>query len=249
MKNITIEICCGSPMDAILAEEAGADRVELNASLEAGGLTPSYGAFFETIESVKIPVVCMVRPRAGGFCYSESELAVMLRDAEFFVKNGAAGVAFGALLPDGSADLDFCRRLVRAIGGGQAVFHRAFDSTTSDALAMTAGLADAGVARILTSGRRTDALTGAGLIAECAASCPQIEFLPGGGVRSFNAAEIIKITGCKQLHFSCHRYLGEPCAARNTELSFDCSAPKVPCSYGIIDREKLTGEIRKIKAV
>lgn len=250
MNKITIEVCCGSAEDAVLAQAAGADRVELNASLESGGLTPSYGEFFEAIERLSIPVICMVRPRAGGFCYSESELAVMLRDAEFFAKNGAAGVAFGALLPDGSANIDFCRRIVAAVGGKQTVFHRAFDSTLADACQMTCALADAGITRVLTSGREPCALSGAALIAECARrSDNRIEFLPGGGVRSHNAADIIAATGCRQLHFSCQRMLEEEATSLNDALCFDCSAPKFRGAHGIVDSERLTSEINNIKDI
>ncbi|MEM8680575.1 MAG: copper homeostasis protein CutC, partial [Planctomycetota bacterium] len=36
-----LEICCSSREDAIHAEDGGADRIELCAGWELGGLTPS----------------------------------------------------------------------------------------------------------------------------------------------------------------------------------------------------------------
>ena len=36
-----VEICCGSFADALSAEKGGAHRIELNAALPLGGLTPS----------------------------------------------------------------------------------------------------------------------------------------------------------------------------------------------------------------
>ena len=47
------EVCCGSLDDAILAEEAGADRIELNSCLQQGGLTPSLGTLIEIKKSLK----------------------------------------------------------------------------------------------------------------------------------------------------------------------------------------------------
>lgn len=46
MKRI-LEICCGSYNDALSADRAGADRIELNCALNLGGLTPSFGTFLK----------------------------------------------------------------------------------------------------------------------------------------------------------------------------------------------------------
>lgn len=77
--NILIEVCCGSVDDAVAAQAGGADRIELNSTLFLGGLTPSLGCFVETKKRLNIPVMVMIRPRSGGFCYTESEMATMLR--------------------------------------------------------------------------------------------------------------------------------------------------------------------------
>ena len=55
------------------AQEGGADRVELNAALDLGGLTPSLGSLIEARAALTIPIIAMLRPRPGGFCYSPSE--------------------------------------------------------------------------------------------------------------------------------------------------------------------------------
>ena len=43
----------------------------------------------------------MARPRGGGFCYTEAEMAAMERDTEMAVAHGADGVVFGMLTTDG----------------------------------------------------------------------------------------------------------------------------------------------------
>ena len=53
------------------AEAGGADRLELCAGLELGGLTPSLGLYTEVVLAVMRPVWVMIRPRPGEFVYSE----------------------------------------------------------------------------------------------------------------------------------------------------------------------------------
>ena len=96
-REILLEICCGGIDDAIQAELGGADRVELCSALFLGGLTPSFGTIQQVKERLKIPVMVMVRPRAGGFCYSEAEMSSMERDAEAALEQGADGIVFGIL--------------------------------------------------------------------------------------------------------------------------------------------------------
>ena len=73
-KSITIEVCCASVDDAVRAFQAGIDRIELNSALFVGGLTPSLGTLIEARKRTDIPIICMLRPRAGGFAYSQLEL-------------------------------------------------------------------------------------------------------------------------------------------------------------------------------
>src|SRR6516165_10503589 len=153
MSNILLEICCGSIDDAIEAEKGGADRVELCSALFLGGLTPSIGTIREAKRRLKIPMMVMVRPRGGGFCYTEAEMASMERDADAAVEAGADGVVFGILRADGKIDVDRCRKLRSLIGKRQAVFHRAFD-VTPDSFQALEELVGLGMTRVLTSGQK-----------------------------------------------------------------------------------------------
>ena len=64
-----IEVCAGSYQDCIVAYQGKAKRVELNSALSVGGLTPSVASLVRVKKETDLTVICMVRPRAAGFCY------------------------------------------------------------------------------------------------------------------------------------------------------------------------------------
>ena len=152
MQPILFEACCGSAADAIAAWQGGANRVELNSDLFHGGLTPTPGAL-RTVKkhAPDLPVMCMVRPREGGFCYTQAEFETMLEDARILLDNGADGIVFGCLQADGTVDTERCRAMLSVIGSSTSVFHRAID-VTPDPLAALDTLIGLGVTRVLTSG-------------------------------------------------------------------------------------------------
>lgn len=179
-KDIILEVCCGSYEDAKEAAAGGADRIELNSALYLGGLTPSMGSVYRVKETLKIPVVAMVRPRGGGFCYSKEEYETMLRDARLMLEQGVDGIAFGFLLEDRKVDEERTKNLIELIHfyHAEAVFHRAIDCTP-DIMAAAGTLISLGTDRILTSGGRKSAIDGQETIA-CLQSeyGGQLEILP-----------------------------------------------------------------------
>jgi copper homeostasis protein len=78
----TVEIVCCSVEDCVGAVSAGATRIELCSTIELGGLTPSIGLESEAATCAgAVPIISMIRPRPGGFCYSSSEFLTMIMDA------------------------------------------------------------------------------------------------------------------------------------------------------------------------
>ena len=75
-----LEVCCYSMECALEAQRRGADRIELCAAPQEGGLTPSLGVLKSVREAVTIPVHPIIRPRGGDFCYTAGEFAAMLDD-------------------------------------------------------------------------------------------------------------------------------------------------------------------------
>lgn len=68
------------PMARRIRVEVCVDRVELCAALEVGGITPSAGMIRSCCEALEIPIMVMLRPRAGDFVYSEAEFAILCAD-------------------------------------------------------------------------------------------------------------------------------------------------------------------------
>ncbi|HLH08632.1 MAG TPA: copper homeostasis protein CutC [Terriglobales bacterium] len=232
-----VEICCGSIDDAIEAEAGGADRIELCSALFLGGLTPSIGTILEAKARLKIPVMVMIRPRAGGFCYAEAEMASMERDAEIALANGADGLVFGILNPDGTVDANRCRRILQRMGVQQRVFHRAFD-VTPDPRAALDQLVDLGFTRILTSGQQDTVPEGIDLIREIIQYARgRIEILPGGGIRPSHIAEVVRRTGCTQVHLTAFKNQVDTSTRARPEVTFGGSLQPREDLYQLTDRE------------
>jgi copper homeostasis protein len=226
-RRVLLEVPIASVEDAQSAQEGGADRLELNAALSLGGLTPSLATLIEVKAAVKLPVIVMIRPRPGGFAYSAADFKVMQRDADLALQHGADGIVFGILNPDGQVDGDRCRSLVRQAGGRAAVFHRAFD-VTPEPLPALEELIELGFRRILTSGQEETAYNGTALIAELIQrAAGRIEVLPGGGINRFTVADVVARTGCDQVHASLRRKREDRSVAARPQVSFG-SAVRLP---------------------
>ena len=124
-----IEICVEGIDGLVAAQQAGADRVELCASLLEGGLTPSLGVIRAALQIATIPFHVIVRPRGGDFLYSELEFQSMLEDVKALRDLGVVGVVIGCLTPDGKIDEPRTKALVDAARPMKVTCHRAFDMT------------------------------------------------------------------------------------------------------------------------
>jgi copper homeostasis protein len=221
MQPIDFEVCCGSGEDAIAAYRGGAKQVELNSDLFHGGLTPTLGAL-RTVKkhAPELRVMCMVRPREGGFCYTDTEYEVMLEDARVFVENGADGIVFGFLHEDGTVDTDRCREMLSVIGDREAVFHRAIDVTPNIFAALDT-LMELGVTRVLTSGGRPTVPEGAATLkAMVQRANGRIQILPGGGITPENVAWCKEAIGVHMVHAATHRAAYDRSTCGNPAIYF-----------------------------
>jgi copper homeostasis protein len=197
-----LEICVFNLSSALAAQAAGADRIELCASPEEGGVTPSAGMIRMARERLSILVYPIIRPRGGDFLYSEEEFQIMLRDIGECKQAGCDGVVIGMLLADGSIDKPRCARLVESAYPMGVTFHRAFDRAANPFEAMET-IIGIGCERILTSGQRPVAMEGVELLNQLVREADdRIRIMPGSGVRSDNIAELAAKTGAVEFHTS-----------------------------------------------
>ncbi|MCX7382378.1 MAG: copper homeostasis protein CutC [Alphaproteobacteria bacterium] len=214
-----IELCVEGVDGAVTAAEAGADRVELCASLLEGGLTPSLGTLRATLAAVSIPVAVMVRPRGGDFLYSEREFASMLDDVARFRDEGAACVVFGCLNPDGTVDEARTARLAERASPAEATFHRAFDMTADPEAALEA-LIRCGVTRVLTSGQAPSGMQGLKLLKSLVEQADgRIIIMGCGALRPDTIGKVRAGAGLSELHFSAQTDLESGMEYRNNRLA------------------------------
>ena len=234
-----IEVCCGSVDDAIAAQAGGADRIELNSALFLGGLTPSPGCFAGVKCATELPVVTMIRPRPGGFSYSETDIDVMRRDIEFYVERGCDGIVFGVLRDDGTIDVRRCRELIERCADAEKVFHRAID-VVPDAFDAIEALIDLGFDRVLTSGQAARAVDGIDMLTRMIEHARgRIEILPGGGINVGNYRLIVEKTGCESIHVSPRRAVEDRSATGNTAIHFGGALYPSEAGYSIADAQHI----------
>jgi copper homeostasis protein len=197
---ILVEAAVETLESALAAERAGADRVELCDNLSDGGTTPGARLIAAVTGRTRLPAFVLIRPRAGGFVYSDDEFDTMIRDIELAVRMGIAGIVTGALTPDGRVDAGRTRTLVEAAAGHPVTFHRAIDSTANLSAALEEAI-EAGTSRVLTSGGAPTALEGVDRIAALVDQARQrITVIAGGGIREHSAREVVARTGAREIH-------------------------------------------------
>ncbi len=214
-----LEICAGSVESAIAARDGGAQRIELCAALEVGGVTPSAGLIAQARKIEGLTLNIIIRPRGGDFLYNEYEAACMEHDIRTCKQLGVDGVVIGALTADGDIDTTLCKRLIEAAEGMSITFHRAFDMCRDPRKALEE-LIEMGCDRVLTSGQASTAQAGVTLLRELVEQANgRIIIMPGCGVNSNNAAAILQATGAQEIHASARKSVGSGMLFRHSGVS------------------------------
>lgn len=201
MRNL-LEVCTGSLKSVEAAAAGGAERIELCSALSLDGLTPSLG-MLKTVRSLypALRIHVLIRPREGDFVYTEPEWDAMAADIRAMLPY-ADGFVSGALTPAGDVDVEMTSRLITACSGRPFTFHRAFDACR-DPFGALRQLISLGCDRLLTSGQQPSAEQGIDLIRQLVAeSGHRMIVMPGGGVSSRNARNILRQTGAIEIHGS-----------------------------------------------
>lgn len=214
----TLEIIGFNVASCVIAQAAGAHRIELCDGPGEGGTTASYGFIREARKTLHISLYPIIRPRGGDFFYSGDEFAIMKHDILMCKKLGCDGIVTGLLNKDGSIDKDRCSQLVDLAYPMGVTFHRAFDRALNPETAMNDIIA-CGFERILTSGQKPTAIEGVDLLEQLVKKAEdRIIIMPGSGIRPDNIVEIAKTTGAVEFHSS---------ARINTTTSMSFTVPSM----------------------
>ncbi len=198
---VLLEVCVDDAEGLATAIAAGADRIELCADLSVGGLTPSLGLMRHAATCGR-PAYAMIRPRAGDYCFSADEAAIMIADIEAARDAGLPGVVIGATRADHSLDTELLAKLVAAARPLDITLNRVFDLAPDPFAALDETIA-LGIPRILTSGQATSAADGIDTIrALVTRAAGRLSIMAGAGVTPGNAAAIVARTGVSEIHGS-----------------------------------------------
>lgn len=215
-----IEISAYTAEWAISAARAGAGRIELCDNISEGGTTPSYGMMRQVITKLKIPVLPLIRPRGGNFCYTDTEFESIRDDIQMAKNAGAHGIVTGILKPSGEIDIERNREIVDLARPMEVAFHRAFDITPDPVKALE-DLISIGYDRVLTAGQVLNAENGIGLIARLVQLAgKRISIMPGGGINAFNIGLIARKTGTNEFHLSARKVNWEEAINYSGDICF-----------------------------
>ena len=196
-----IELCAASIEAIYLAKSLHFDRIELCQNLDQGGLTPSAG-FIQLALDLGLETHVLIRPRAGGFVYSEAEIQVMEKEIEFCSSIGVKGVVVGVLTADLRIDMQQLKRLKSSAKNMEVTFHRAFDDSFDWKNSIDV-LLSCGIDRVLTSGMSSNIENGIPILEKIMTYVDsRIEIMVGGGVNLANAQKIISQVKPNAIHFS-----------------------------------------------
>ncbi|MBC1587223.1 copper homeostasis protein CutC [Listeria welshimeri] len=124
-----LEVIVQNLRDAYLAEQYGANRMEVVSAISEGGLTPSFGAIKEIVRVSNLPAMMMIRPHSFSFVYDESARIVMERDIAFAKEVGVQGIVYGGITEDGNIDRALLEKVIDWKGDLDLTFHRALEAT------------------------------------------------------------------------------------------------------------------------
>ncbi|MFC5547094.1 copper homeostasis protein CutC [Massilia aerilata] len=227
---IALEVCVDNVHGLAAALDGGADRIELCSALDVGGLTPGAG-LLRAAASSPVPVVAMIRPRGGDFCFDALETRLMLDEIAAVADAGLQGVVLGASTPDGQLDARTLERLLRRAmdHGLRCTLHRAID--LSPDLAQATRLAiDLGFERILSSGGARSALEGIEGLRRCFdAAAGRIAIMPGAGIDAGNLDLLRARLPLTDIHASCSAPL-PPASPQVLAFGFDSGARRQTAS-------------------
>lgn len=200
-----LEVCAFGIQSCLIAEVAGATRVELCDNPIEGGTTPSYGTIKKVREKISIDLYPIIRPRSMNYFYDNDEWAIILADILMCKQLGCNGVSVGIQKRNGEIDADKMKQLVEKAYPLKVTCNRVFDAVPDPFVALEI-LINAGCERVLTSGKAATAPEGMVVLKQLVKQAgKRISIMPGAGVRSENIAALVNETGAWEFHTSARK--------------------------------------------
>jgi copper homeostasis protein len=125
-KPIFIEVIASTLEEAVIADQAGANRIELAVDLQKGGLTPPAALVQSVVSSISIPTRVMLREGPGFEIASSTELDTLLKKARELSRLKIDGFVTG-FLKGSELDLEALRCILVAAPSTSFTFHNALE--------------------------------------------------------------------------------------------------------------------------
>jgi copper homeostasis protein len=198
-----LEVIAVDAVDARLAVEGGADRLELVSAMEFSGFNPPLEAFKQIREAVDVPLRVMVRLRDGFLAGGPGNVAALTASVAELRAAGADEFVFGWLDAAGAVDLDTLKIVVEATGGAPWTFHKAMDAVADREAAFAALRGLPGLDTVLSSGGPFPAGQGVAVLEREAAREAELpdglRILVGGGLKLADVAAL-RTAGLSAFH-------------------------------------------------
>jgi copper homeostasis protein len=203
LNKMQLEIIVTNVQEAILAQEYGADRLELIHAFSDGGLSPDKNLAQEVCAAVSIPVNIMVRPHASSFTYNPIDVKQIITELDFLREQTKANaIVFGALTQDKNIDEQLLQLVIATKGRLDLTFHRAMDEAHNTLDACSKILKYAQVSRILTSGGGKTVIEGLANLRAMTnlAQNTRCQILPGSGITLDNIKSLLTNLSVAEIH-------------------------------------------------
>ena len=214
-----LEVCAFHVESCVIAERAGATRVELCDNPLEGGTTPSYGTIKRAREKLSIALYPILRPRSGNYFYSDEEFAILEEDLRMCRQLGCDGISVGVQTRESRIDTERLKRIVEWAGPLGVTCNRVFDNAP-DPFEALEELIQCGCERVLTSGQKRTAPEAGALLRRLVEQAGErIVIMPGAGVKSSNLARLRQESGAREFHSSARVIAPNPVTWANPEVN------------------------------
>lgn len=214
-----LEVCAFTVQSCVIAERAGAERVELCDNPIEGGTTPSYGTIRQARERISIRLYPIIRPRSGNYFYDDEEYEIIKKEIALCKDLGCDGISVGVAKVSAEIDTERLKRIVEWAYPMGVTCNRVFDGTPDPFQALE-DIIHCGCERVLTSGQKTAAPDAGELLGKLVEQAgDRIIIMPGAGIKSSNIAQLKKESGAKEFHASARKIVPNPLTYINTQVS------------------------------